>query len=193
MSSPSRACAPTHHEIPSGYALSGPAELLITNACAIKITRLPNAPITNILFRANDTNAITVSVPEGKTIAFFLPLWIGSYGYDPLTATMSTGKQGSQPFRAKVWPPRTFEGPISFQLLPSENGGYGSAPPTPVACISYWFTEDVFQVPSSLVARLPGASRIIVEHSTDLVTWESVATFDSDVGTNSFYRLQITR
>jgi hypothetical protein len=180
-------------DLGSPYAISGPAELVITNACAIKITWLTNAPITTILFQANDTNAITVSVPRGKTIAFFLPLWRGSYGWSSLPATISYGEQGSQPFPVEIWPAQTFEGPISFQLLPTANAVFGKAFPTPTAGVSYWFTEDVFQVPSSLVARLPGASRIIVEHSTDLATWESVAAFDSGVGTNSFYRLHITR
>ncbi len=169
----------------SPYLIPGPAEMLITNKCAVRFQRLTNAPVGLVLFTEVITN-VTVNVPAGKTIVFFLKLCPGD-NFGPLAAAIT---QANQSFRAQFWPRQPFEGPLSFQFAAEDNA---RATTPPVAAVSYWFTQDIFQDPSSLVTKIPGAPRVIVEHSVNLGSWESVAAFDSTVGTNSYYRLKMEK
>ncbi len=62
-----------------------------------------------------------------------------------------------------------------------------------VALISYWFVEDVFQNPNVFLPSASQTPQIFVEKSGDLNLWQPVAIFGQSLGSNTFYRLRISK
>jgi hypothetical protein len=163
------------------FAIPGPAELILSNAYAVHLTRLTNASMRMVEWGAN-SNLVTISVPVGKTIQF---LW--SFTGNP--SVVATLTSGTQSFDVNINPGDLIQGPItvSFDYNKQVTGGL------PVALVSYWFIEDVFQNPQAVLSLGAGVPNVLVQKSADLKNWQPVATFPMTLGSNGFYRLQIPR
>lgn len=164
------------------YAIPGPAELILSHSCAIHFARLTNSSMQMIQWVLN-TNTITVSVPTGKTIQFFSRV---DCSCNPLpVATLSSGTQS---FDIVVSPGDLIQGPITVSFNYSKQ----QINSTPDAFVSYWFVEDVFQNPNTVLSLGAGVPNVLVQKSADLNHWQPVATLPVTLGSNSFYRLQIS-
>ena len=171
------------HLYPSGtgrYALAGPVELRIPSACALYFKRVQNISIRTILLTGNDnTNGFLVSVPAGKTVEFFDSL---DGDVIPNAFLVKTGFGSNQ---VQVVGGQRLDGPVDVRFYNTISGN--------VASFSYWFVEDVFQNPNALVPSASQAPQIFVEKSGDLNRWQPVAIFGQSLGSNTFYRLRITK
>jgi hypothetical protein len=168
---------------PSGsarYAIAGPAELRVPGSGALYFKRVQNAGIRTVLLAGNDvTNGVGVSVPAGKSVEFFSSL------DGDVTPNAFLVKSGQGSNAVQVAAGQRLDGPADIRFLNS-----GSLN---VASFSYWFVEDVFQNPALLISSQAQAPQIIVEKSSDLTGWQPVAFFGQSLGSNTFYRLRISR
>jgi len=139
-----------------------------------------------LLWPANNTNLLTVSVPAGNT--FQLLSVLGGDNGDSVIATITYGVQS---FIAQLLPGQLLNGPLTVQFARASNDSMSNFG-NPVALASYWFIEDVFQNPNSVLAGGIGAARVLVQKSSYLTNWQPVAIFPAALGNNSFYRLQIS-
>ncbi|MGO9200829.1 MAG: hypothetical protein ACLQM8_09855 [Limisphaerales bacterium] len=179
------------------YALSGPGELVLSNECAVHLIRLLNTPIQTVLLPggSNSTSPVSINVPGGKSVQLFHQFSAD----DPVAATITRGMQS---FSSYFYPGQSLQGPLTLTLDPSDSLGYwyhpsstnsGPASIPPIAFISYWFVEDVFQNPSMVLSSQFGVPGLAVQQSPDLNSWQSVGTLGVTISSNSFYRLKILR
>ena len=164
----------------SRFALAGPAELRLPSPCAVYFKRVQNASIRTVFLAGNDTtNGFLASVPSGKTLELF----------DSLDADVSPNvylvKAGFGSNQVQVLAGQRMDGPVDIRFYNTVSAN--------VALISYWFVEDVFQNPNVFLPSASQTPQIFVEKSGDLNLWQPVAIFGQSLGSNTFYRLRISR
>ena len=169
------------------FAVAGPAELVFSNlSCYVHMTRLTNSSMQMIMWnKSNPTNIITVTIPAGKTFQLFdNGYYVTSESYPPISipATLSFGTQS---FQTGIANGDLIQGPVTISFNPAT-----ISVTDPQVVGAYWFVENVFQNPNAVL--LTGAPQILVQKSADLQNWVPVATFSATLGSNSFYRLQIS-
>ena len=170
------------HLYPTGttrFGLGGPAELRIPSPCAVYFRRLQNATIRTVLLAGNDmTNGFVASAPAGKTLEFFDTMNMDSV---PNAFLFKSGFSN----QVEVASGQRVDGPVDIRFYNPTSGN--------AALFSYWLVEDVFQNPSAFIPSSSQAPQVIVEKSGDMNLWQSVATFGQSIGSNTFYRLRISK
>lgn len=171
------------HINPSGtgrLAIGGPAELRVNSACAIYFKRVQNLSVRTVYLAGNDTtNGFAISAPSGKTIEFF-----GSLNPD-VTPNAYLVKAGFGSNLVQVLAGQRVDGPVDFRFYNTISGN--------AAVFSYWFVEDVFQNPGLTFPSVSQTPQIFIEKSGDLNQWTPTGILDSSLGSNSYYRLRISR
>jgi hypothetical protein len=159
--------------------LGGPAELRIPSPCAVYFKRLQNAAIRTVFLAGNDmTNGFLASAPSGKTLEFFDTM---DGDVVPNAFLFKSGFSN----QVQVAAGQRFDGPADVRFYNPTSGN--------AALFSYWLVEDVFQNPNAFVPSSSQTPQVMLEKSADLNLWQPVAVFGQSVGSNTFYRLRISK
>jgi hypothetical protein len=158
-------------------ALSGPAELIYSNAVLISFYRITNSAIRS---QSIGNDPIGITIASNKTMRLFgVPA--------PVSANFSRSGSGSVSFTLEPNQPAEFTGPGVLSLASGVFYPYGKF-------ISYFFAEDGFAIPNQRpIAGPSGSFAVMVEESYDLNNWSPILLQNSLEPDRAFYRLRIQR
>lgn len=174
------------HDFGNGpqYAIAGPHTVTITNATLVTFQRVQGSAVQTIILPPDSTNMI--NLPSGKTIQFF----------DALPSNRSISVQIKSPsstnnysifgggFGSYNHP--VLSGPATLSII----NPYG----TPYALVSYYFTDQVLQLPPQGFLAVPAPrSEIDIQKSYDLINWQPIGAFNTSSENGAFFRLHILK
>lgn len=162
--------------------IGGPAQFSIVPSPSVtnqtvmmSFRRLTNSPVrTRVMAPGAD---FMLTVLSNQSVRVFAPL-----NRMFTQVTTPTGTVLSNPLRGN----EEFEGPATIRFIANENSGFFSG-------VSYYINESSVSYPNLGALRGPtGKFEIVVEKSSDLVTWTPViGHVTSDVGPN-FYKFHFS-
>ncbi|HEY9172576.1 MAG TPA: hypothetical protein VI136_09865 [Verrucomicrobiae bacterium] len=170
-----------------GMAIAGPRQLVLSNRIWVTFQRLQGSSVKTLLVKSGETDGI--NVPAGKTIQFF----------EPMGMTYSAGHMVRPPNSAGYPLFGESQGRAGIETVgsptvtgPAEIGIAGSS--THAALISYYFTDEVLQLPPGGFTAAPApALEINIEKSFDLTNWVPTGAFNTSAEAGAFYRLRILK
>jgi hypothetical protein len=101
--------------------------------------------------------------------------------------TLLAGESAYKGSGLTIYPGQRLEGPMTILFDSSRFLLTG-----PAVCGAYWFIEDVFQNPNGGLVVGQGEPTIVIQRSGDLINWQAVGAFGAGLGSNTFYRLNIS-
>ena len=167
-----------------GGAITGPHIIEITNQACLTYQKLIGSAVKTFVVQAGTTNTITI--PEGKTIRFFVPL-----GQGTVEGELNRGGQ-SLYLASSMWllKNETLSGPMTIRIWGQDYSDGRKC----TFVFSYYYTDEIVQLPAQgVLPRLGQRAEVNVEKSGDLTNWTPTAAFLTTEGSNSFYRLRILR
>jgi hypothetical protein len=169
-------------------AFAGPANLTTSSNNFITFQRLRGTAVKTTVISCNGTNVF--NIPAGRTVQFFR--LASSSAYNLNSRFQPQGSTNYYPFTyfgAQVIPP-SFTGPLTIEISLSPADCPGNA----VGIASYFFTDEVLQVPPGGYLQIPApAMEVNIEKSYNLSNWIPTAAFHTGVEAGAFDRLRMLK